>query len=70
MRTFGQKVDRIIGDKRKLHNDETHNFNSSLITVRITKSRMRRLKSRKKGIMERRNAHILLVGELQRRRLL
>jgi hypothetical protein len=41
-RIFGPKRDEVIGGWRKLHNEEIHNSYSSLIVIRMIKSRMRR----------------------------
>jgi hypothetical protein len=41
-RIFGPKGDEVIGDWRKLHNEEVHNLYSSLIKIRMTKSRRMR----------------------------
>jgi hypothetical protein len=42
LRIFGPKRDEVIGDWRKLHNEELHNFYSSPSIIRMMKSmRMR-----------------------------
>jgi hypothetical protein len=41
-RIFGPKRDEVIGGWRKLHNEELHNFYSSLSVIRIIKSRRMR----------------------------
>jgi hypothetical protein len=40
LRIFGPKRDRVMGEWRKLHNEELHNLYSSLSIIRIIKSRM------------------------------
>lgn len=40
-RISGSKEEEVKDDWRKPHNDELHNFNSSLIITMITKSKMR-----------------------------
>jgi hypothetical protein len=39
MRIFGPKGDEVVGGWRKLHNEELQNLYSSLIIIRMTKSR-------------------------------
>jgi hypothetical protein len=41
-RIFGPKIDEVIGGKRKLHNEELHNFYSSPSKIRMIKSRRMR----------------------------
>jgi hypothetical protein len=41
-RTFGPKMDELIGGWRKLHNEELHNLDSSPSIMRIIKSRSMR----------------------------
>jgi hypothetical protein len=43
---FGPKRDEVIGDWRKLHNEELHNLYSSPIVIRIIKLRWMRLAGR------------------------
>jgi hypothetical protein len=38
-RIFGPKRDEVIGDLRKMHNEELHNLYSSPSIIRIIKSR-------------------------------
>jgi hypothetical protein len=40
-RIFGPKIDEVTGGWRKLHNEELHNFYSSLSIIRMIKSRMK-----------------------------
>jgi hypothetical protein len=39
---FGPKRDEVTGDRRKLHNEELHNFYSSPSIIRIIKLRRMR----------------------------
>jgi hypothetical protein len=41
-RIFGPKRDKVIGDWRKLHNEELHNLYCSTSIIRIIKSRRMR----------------------------
>jgi hypothetical protein len=41
-RIFGPKRDEVMGDWRKLHNEELHNLYSSPNTIRMIKSRRMR----------------------------
>jgi hypothetical protein len=36
-RIFGPKRDEVIGDRRKLHNEELHKFHSSPSIIRMIK---------------------------------
>jgi hypothetical protein len=38
-RIFGTMRKAVIGDWRKLHNEELHNFHSSANSIRVIKSR-------------------------------
>jgi hypothetical protein len=40
-RMFGSKKDEVIGEWRKLHNEELHNLYTLPNIVRVIKSRMR-----------------------------
>jgi hypothetical protein len=41
-RLFGSKRDEVMGDWRKLHNEELHNLYSSPSIIRVIKSRRMR----------------------------
>jgi hypothetical protein len=40
-RIFGPKRDEVMGDRKKLHKEELHNFYSSPNIIRMIKTRMR-----------------------------
>jgi hypothetical protein len=54
--------DEIIGGWKNLHNEELHNFYSSLNIIRMSKSRRVRLKEYVARMGETRNAYRILVG--------
>jgi hypothetical protein len=56
----------VTGDWRKLHNEELHNFYSSLNVIRMIKSRRMRWAVARIG--ETRNAYRILVGEAEGKR--
>jgi hypothetical protein len=41
-RKFGQKRDEVIGERRKLHNEELHDLYSAPCIIRIIKARRTR----------------------------
>jgi hypothetical protein len=41
-RIFGSKRDEVVGEWRKLHNEELHDLYSSPTVVRVIKSRLMR----------------------------
>jgi hypothetical protein len=43
LRIFGPKRDEVIGEWRKLHNEELHDLYSSTSIIRLMKSRRMRL---------------------------
>jgi hypothetical protein len=64
---FGPKKDELVGEWRKLHNEELHNFHSSPSIIRMTKSRMRWAGHVvQRG--EKRNTYWLLVGKPEGKR--
>jgi hypothetical protein len=67
-RIFGLKRDEVIGGWRKLHNEELHNLCSSLIIIRIIKSRRIRLAGHVARMRVKRNAYRILVGNPEGKR--
>jgi hypothetical protein len=67
-RIFGPKTDEVIGEWRKLHNEELHDLHSSPSIIRIMKLRRMRWAGHVAGIGENRNAYRLLVGKPEGRR--
>jgi hypothetical protein len=61
-RIFGPKRDEVTGSWRKLHNKEFHNLFSSPNIIGMIKSRIMRWARHVEGMVEIRNAHIMLVG--------
>jgi hypothetical protein len=61
-RIFGPKRDEVMGDWRKLHNEELHDLYSSPSIIRMIKSRRMRWAGHV-ARMEKRNAYRLLVGK-------
>jgi hypothetical protein len=69
-RIFGQKRDEVIGDWRKLHNEELHDLYSSPSIIRMTKSTRMRWARCVAQIGEERNACRILMGKPEGKRLL
>jgi hypothetical protein len=67
-RIFGPRRDEVMGDWRKLHNEEHHNFCSSPNIIRMTKSRRMRWAGHVARMGETRNAYGILVGKPERKR--
>jgi hypothetical protein len=68
--TFGSKRDEIIGDWRKLHNEELHNLYSLPNIIRMIKSRGMRLSGHVAHMGEKKGARRVLVGKAEGKRLL
>jgi hypothetical protein len=62
-RIFGPKTYEVIGNWRKLHNEELHNFYSSLSIVRMIKSRRMIWAGYVTRTGEKRNLYRILVGK-------
>jgi hypothetical protein len=62
-RTFGPKGDEVMGEWRKLHNEELHNLYSSPDIIRQIKSRRMRWAEHVARIGEGRNVYRVLVGK-------
>jgi hypothetical protein len=60
--------DEVIGDCRKLHNEELHNLYCSPNIIRIIKSRRMRLAGHVARMGEKRNAYRILVGKHEGKR--
>jgi hypothetical protein len=67
-RIFGSKRDEVIGEWRKLHNEELHDLYSSPSIIRIMKARRMRWAGHVARMGEKRNAYRLLVGKLEAKR--
>jgi hypothetical protein len=67
-RIFGSKRDEVIGELRKLHNEELRDLYSSSSIIRIIKSRRMRLAGHVARMGEKRNSHMLLVGNSEGKR--
>jgi hypothetical protein len=62
-RTFWLKRDEVMGDWRKLHNEELHNLYSLPNIIRMIKSRMMRWARHVARTGEKRNGYRTLVGK-------
>jgi uncharacterized membrane protein len=62
-RIFGPKRDEVMGEWRKLHNEELRDFYSSPSIIRIIKSRRMRWVGHVARTGEKRNSYRLLVGK-------
>jgi hypothetical protein len=67
-RIFDPKRDDVIGDWRKLHNEELHNLYSSPNIIRMFKSRRIRWAGHVARMGETRNAYRILVGNPEGKR--
>jgi hypothetical protein len=65
-RIFGPKRDEVLGEWRKLHNEELRDLYSSPSIIRIIKSRRMRRAGHVARMGENRNAYRLLVGKPER----
>jgi hypothetical protein len=62
-RIFGPKRDVVMGEWRKLHNEELRDLYPSPNTIRIIMSRRMRLAGHEARMGEKKNAYKLLVGK-------
>jgi hypothetical protein len=67
-RIFGPKRDEVIGEWRKLHNEELHNLYSSPHIIRQIKSRRMRWAGHVACIGEERKLYKVLVGKAEGKR--
>jgi hypothetical protein len=67
-RIFGSKRDDVMGEWRKLHNEEFHDLYSSISIIRIIKSRRMRWAWHVARMGEKSNAYRLLVGKPEGKR--
>jgi hypothetical protein len=67
-RIFGLKRDEVMGDWRKLHNEELHNLYSSPNIIRMIKSGRMRWAGHVARIGEKRKAYRILVGKPEGKR--
>jgi hypothetical protein len=67
-RIFGPKRDEVIGDWKKLHNEELHSFYSSPSIIRVIKSRRMRWAGLVARMGEKRNAYRILLGKPEGKR--
>jgi hypothetical protein len=70
LRIFGPKRDGVVGEWRKLHNEELRDLYSFPSTIRIIKSMRMRWVGHVARMGEKRNAYRSLVAKPQGRRLL
>jgi hypothetical protein len=62
-RLFGPKRNEVIGDWRKLHNEELHNLYSSPSIIRLTTSRRMRWAGQVALMGKKRNSYRTLMGK-------
>jgi hypothetical protein len=67
-RIFGPNRDEIMGEWRKLHNEELHNLYSSPDIIRQVKSRRMRWAGHVARMGEERKVYKVLVGKLEGKR--
>jgi hypothetical protein len=67
-RTFGPQRDEVIGEWRKLHNEELTDLYSSSNIIRMIKLRRMRWAGHVAHMVERRGAYRVLVGKPEGKR--
>jgi hypothetical protein len=65
---FGSRRDKVTGEWRKLHNKELRDLYSSPSIIRIIKSKRMRWVRNVARMGKKRNAYMLSVGKLKRKR--
>jgi hypothetical protein len=68
LRIFGSKRDEVMGDRRKLHNEELRNLYSSPSIIRMINSKRMRWAGHVARMGEKRNAYRILVGKPEGKR--
>jgi hypothetical protein len=69
-RMFGPKREEVVGDWRRLHNEELHSFYASPIIIRVIKSRIIRWVGHVVCVGKTTNTYKILVGKPERKRSL
>jgi hypothetical protein len=67
-RIFGLKIDNVMGDWRKLHNEELHNMHSLPSIIRMLKSRRMKWAEHVARMAEKRSGYRILVEKPERKR--
>ena len=67
-RIFEPKRDEVMGERRKLHNEELNDLNSSPVVVWVIKSRRMRWAGHVARMVERRGVYMVLVEKPEGRR--
>jgi hypothetical protein len=67
-RIFGPKRGEVMGDRRKLHNEELHNLYSLPNIIRIIKPRRMKWAGHVAQMWAKRNAYRILVGKPEGKR--
>jgi hypothetical protein len=67
-RIFGPKRDEVMGNWRKLHNEELHNLYSSPNIIRMIKSMRMRWAGHVSRMGEKKNAYRILMGNPEGKR--
>jgi len=67
-RIFEPKRDEVTGERRKLHNEELNDLNSSPVVVWVIKSRRMRWAGHVARMVERRGVYMVLVEKPEGRR--
>jgi hypothetical protein len=70
LRKIGSKRDKIIGECRKLYNEELHKLHSSPGIIKTFKARKMRLAGQVARMAAKRNAYSILVGKPEGKRRL